>query len=519
MLSQDSLLEEFKRDFLQEKNNNLWINKFLSDKEISVECWKHIFEELFIEPSVYIREYSFVMSNIEFLKVVYLKNHANPKFIYKDSDLLIPDSFKAKIEDSYTKLFPVKMEIEYNGKMLIRDLGDFSIEEVDLEFLQSDISSMNEFRELFSVKTIIFDAKLTDERRKYFVSINTKKTLNAKSSPLESNDGFLNFKENSKKIGTIAVNLFSLSLIASIALEDRLVNLDVKEVTYIVEFNIKIVQKTIKVIEKSFNNTDSFNNKVAEYSNIVELEARKRGISISDLSDKYSFVMMGVDVNSDVVGRCLLEKKVISLEENFSFETFLHEVGHCEFNYSHVETDLNSFKENHFHNNIMDYSNKDSYPSEYYTVKNPHLLDTFFNVEIYPQLYNSKKELTEEGVFSHLNMVISNKLDKYINSDISLARPSDVLDLFLILNDELLELEVSFGEESLNPFTERITTLISMLSLNMYEQDTLIIISKTKGLFYKIAKKEFYKHQLSGRTLKSTYPSDLASLDKPDGDS
>lgn len=123
-------------------------------------------------------------------------------------------------------------------------------------------------------------------------------------------------------------------------------------------------------------------------------EARERNIYLQNPTDKYifSFHYYGNEAIPNMIGHCNREANLIYLEENFQEQTFYHELGHCDFDYSHKEDER--LVDIGYSPYVMSYN----FNYDRYGLSGKEVLDVFFDFDQHTYLD------TREGKKSHLKM-------------------------------------------------------------------------------------------------------------------
>lgn len=162
---------------------------------------------------------------------------------------------------------------------------------------------------------------------------------------------------------------------------------------------------------KFFNNKEKeiFSNKIIKMSNIFVKEAKKRNVFIKNPYKKYKFGLLSEDFHFD--GHCV--DNIILLKKDFNKRVFFHELGHCEFKYSHsFDHQIEKIKNKEIKkvSSIMSWVVSES--QEKFISKNWNiLLDDFFNQEKNNKIYSKK------GILKHAEMITRIKLYYYIQDN------------------------------------------------------------------------------------------------------
>ena len=118
----------------------------------------------------------------------------------------------------------------------------------------------------------------------------------------------------------------------------------------------------------------NYASRVYQYSHQYMREAKIRGVEVNNPLKIYSFGIRDIAETWDkhTAGACYSRGNRIFLKNNFTESTFYHELGHCEFNYSH-SPDINLVKKGHSTKIMTWYMNE-----HYYRYNRKALLDEFF---------------------------------------------------------------------------------------------------------------------------------------------
>ena len=146
---------------------------------------------------------------------------------------------------------------------------------------------------------------------------------------------------------------------------------------------------TLKMINTHKLNKQNINfarAKIELYSRRYIYEAKIRGINIVNPIFRYKFSFYEKDLGHRIVGYCSKDNNTIYLRKDFNFVDFLHELGHCDFGYSHLmDNSLIKGKHSKF---IMNWRFDDKLNGDLLSGKHAHLLDYFFNESYHHRIHS-----------------------------------------------------------------------------------------------------------------------------------
>ena len=164
-----------------------------------------------------------------------------------------------------------------------------------------------------------------------------------------------------------------------------------KDYTYINHYKLTIINT------EGFSEAEKllFENQIISYADEYVREANARGIFMLNPIYRYKFSMKEVDLEKNkFIGHCNKDDNIIFLKPGFHIATFIHELGHCDFGYSHVSD--NKFLIKNYSAKIMHWRFK----NELYYQHKKEILDHFFDEAKHHDLYS------HSGDFFHSLMEI-----------------------------------------------------------------------------------------------------------------
>ena len=160
-----------------------------------------------------------------------------------------------------------------------------------------------------------------------------------------------------------------------------------------------------------------YQNRIINYAQEYVREAHKRGIYLINPIYRYKFSMYQKNLTKEYVGHCNDDDMIIYLRPDFHISTFLHELGHCDFGYSHLND--KKYLINNYSYKIMHWRFKD----EAYHTNKEAILDHFFNPR------NHYAIDSESGTTFHLIMELEiffrKTYDKIASFMINKPKPKD----------------------------------------------------------------------------------------------
>lgn len=149
----------------------------------------------------------------------------------------------------------------------------------------------------------------------------------------------------------------------------------------------------------------SYKQKLKLYSIIYMKEAKKRDVIVNNPLWIYKFSMKDTFHKEKLQGYCDKHNAVIFLDTDFTELDFLHELGHCDFNYHHV-SDIKLINEGQS-SYVMNWLTSE----ERYKKNRKEMLDNFFNND------NHHSTNSRAGELNHLLMIAQIKTYKLIKNN------------------------------------------------------------------------------------------------------